>query len=63
MAKGKISYMIVKAPVNNKKFDALLHGLQSQKLVSSCTEAGYVIIARHQVNKTTLKKMLKKELA
>lgn len=61
--KGQINYEVIKVPGNNKKFNELLDALMDSKLISSYTDSGYIIVARHQVNKKTLKKLLKLELA
>ena len=53
-------YRIIKASVGSSEFDELIKKLKG--IVSYYVEAGYIIIARYNVNKTTLKKILKKHL-
>ena len=56
---GKVRYVIMDL---DNDFDFEITPLLKEKIVSSVTIDDAVIVARHGVNKTTLKKILKKYL-
>ena len=56
---GRIKYCCIKASVNNKKFNEMMDGLRG--LVSIYEASGWVVIARHGVNKKALKEIHKRE--
>ena len=56
-----VKYKIIRAPSNSYDFDKLFKALKG--LVSMYVSGGYVIIARYGVNKTTIRKILKKHLS